>query len=231
MDTIDIIKIATAIAALIIAIVGHEIMHGWVAYKYGDTTAKDQGRLSINPLVHIDLFGTILVPAMMYFIPMLLGASSGLLFGWAKPVPINTRTVINNGGYGAAMQVSLAGIAYNLVMATIASVLFTGMMPQDLSLRELIANADQYIFLYFIWMLLIINVVLAVFNLLPIPQFDGAHFITYLSLKLGLNKIAEFFIRMEPYGMIIVIIMLVVDPIRNIVLAMPVQFLLRLLLS
>jgi Zn-dependent protease len=231
LDTIDIIKIATAIAALIIAIVGHEIMHGWVAYKYGDTTAKDQGRLSINPLVHIDLFGTILVPAMMYFIPMLLGAGSGLLFGWAKPVPINTRTVINNGGYGAAMQVSLAGIAYNLVMATIASVLFTGMMPQDLSLRELIANADQFIFLYFIWMLLIINVVLAVFNLLPIPQFDGAHFVTYLSLKLGLNKIAEFFIRMEPYGMIIVIIMLVVDPIRNIVLAMPVQFLLRLLLS
>lgn len=231
MDTIDIIKIIAAITALIIAIVGHEIMHGWVAYKYGDTTAKDQGRLSINPLVHIDLFGTILVPAMMYFIPMLLGASTGLLFGWAKPVPINTRTVINNGGYGAAMQVSLAGIAYNLVMATIASIIFTGMMPQDLSLRELIANADQFVFLYFIWMLLIINVVLAVFNLLPIPQFDGAHFVTYLSLKLGLNKIAEFFIRMEPYGMIIVIIMLVVDPIRNIVLAMPVQFLLRLLLS
>jgi len=231
LDTIDIIKIATAIAALIIAIVGHEIMHGWVAYKYGDTTAKDQGRLSINPLVHIDLFGTILVPAMMYFIPMLLGGGSGLLFGWAKPVPINTRTVINNGGYSAAMQVSLAGIAYNLVMATIASVLFTGMMPQGLGLRELIANADQFIFLYFIWMLLIINVVLAVFNLLPIPQFDGAHFVTYLSLKLGLNKIAEFFIKMEPYGMIIVIIMLVVDPIRNLVLAMPVQFLLRLLLS
>jgi Zn-dependent protease len=231
LDTIDIIKIATAIAALIIAIVGHEIMHGWVAYKYGDTTAKDQGRLSLNPIVHIDLFGTILVPAMMYFIPMLLGASSGLLFGWAKPVPINTRTVINNGGYGAAMQVSLAGIAYNLVMAVIASILFTGMMPQGLGLRELIANADQFIFLYFIWMLLIINVVLAVFNLLPIPQFDGAHFVTYLSLKLGLNKIAEFFIKMEPYGMIIVIIILVVDPIRNIVLAMPVQFLLRLLLS
>jgi Zn-dependent protease len=129
------------------------------------------------------------------------------------------------------MQVSLAGIAYNLVMAVIASILFTGMMPQGLGLRELIANADQFIFLYFIWMLLIINVVLAVFNLLPIPQFDGAHFVTYLSLKLGLNKIAEFFIKMEPYGMIIVIIILVVDPIRNIVLAMPVQFLLRLLLS
>lgn len=231
MDTLDIVKIVAAVAALMIAIVGHEIMHGWVAYKYGDNTAKDAGRLSLNPLVHIDLFGTIIVPTMMYFIPMLFGASSGLLFGWAKPVPINTRTVIDNGGYNAAMQVSLAGIAYNLFMATIASVTFTGMMPQGLGLGELISNADQFVFLYFIWMLLIINVVLAVFNLLPIPQFDGAHFLTYLSLKLGINKLAEFFIKMEPYGMIIVIIMLVVDPIRNIILIMPVQFLLKLLLS
>ncbi len=231
MDFIDIVKIVAAVAALIVAIVGHEIMHGWVAYKYGDNTAKEQGRLSLNPIVHIDFFGTILVPMMMYFIPMLFGASSGLLFGWAKPVQINARTVINNGGYNAAMQVSLAGIAYNLVMATLASIVFTSLMPQGLGLRELIANADQFMFLYFIWMLLIINVVLAVFNLLPVPQFDGAHFITYLSLKLGFNKIAEFFIKMEPYGMIIVIIILVVDPIRNIVLVTPVQFLLKLLLS
>lgn len=226
MDTIDIIKIITAVAALIIAIVGHEIMHGWVAYKYGDTTAKDQGRLSINPLVHVDLFGTILVPAMMYFVPMLLGAESGLLFGWAKPVPINTRTVINNGGYGAAMQVSLAGIAYNLMMATLASTLLLGMHEPTTS-----SSLTDIVLYMFVVQLVLINVVLAVFNLLPIPQFDGAHFVTYLSLKLGLNKIAEFFIRMEPYGMVIVIIMLVVDPIRNIVLAMPVQFLLRLLLS
>ncbi len=231
MDSVDIIKIIAAVAALIIAIVGHEIMHGWVAYKYGDNTAKDLGRLSLNPLVHVDLFGTILVPAMMYFIPMLFGASSGLLFGWAKPVPINTRTVIHNGGYNAAMQVSLAGIAYNLFMATLASVIFTSMMPRDLGLHDLITNADEFIMLYFVWMLLIINVVLAVFNLLPIPQFDGAHFLTYLSLKLGLPKIAEFFVKMEPYGMIIVIIMLVVDPIRDIILLMPVQLLLQLLLS
>ncbi len=231
MDTIDIVKIITAVAALMIAVVGHEIMHGWVAYKYGDDTAKSMGRLSLNPIVHIDLFGTILVPTMMYFIPMLFGASSGLLFGWAKPVPIDTRTVIHNGGYNAAMQVSLAGIAYNLVLAIIASIAFTGMMPHDLGLRDLIANADQFIILYFLWMLLLINVVLAVFNLLPIPQFDGAHFITYLSLKLGLSKVAEFFIKLEPYGMIIVIIMLVVDPIREAVLATPVYALLTLLLN
>ncbi len=231
MDSNDLIKIITAIAALSIAIIGHEIMHGWVAYKYGDSTAKNQGRLSINPLVHIDLFGTIIVPAMMYFIPMLFGASSGLLFGWAKPVPINTRTVITNGGYNAAMQVSLAGIAYNFVLAILASIAFTSMYPMGLSFADFMNNADQFALLYFVWMLLLINVVLAVFNLLPIPQFDGAHFVTYLSLKLGLNKIAELFVRLEPYGMFIVIIMLVVDPIRQLVLAAPVHYLLQLLLS
>ena len=231
MDSIDLVKIIAAVAALIIAIVGHEIMHGWVAYKYGDHTAKNQGRLSLNPIVHIDPFGTILVPTMLYFVPMLFGASSGLLFGWAKPVPIDMRTVINNGGYNAAMQVSLAGIAYNLVLAILASIAFTGLMPHDLGLRELMNNADQFIMLYFIWTLLIINVVLAVFNLLPIPQFDGAHFVTYLSLKFGLSPIAKFFIKLEPYGMVIVVIMLVVDPIRNLILVTPVQYLLRLLLS
>ena len=231
METNDLVKIIAAVGALIVAIVGHEIMHGWVAYKYGDNTAKDLGRLSINPIVHIDLFGTIIVPTMMYFVPMLFGASSGLLFGWAKPVPINTKTVISNGGYNAAMQVSLAGIAYNLVMAVLASIAFTSMYPMNLSFTDLLNNADQFIALYFVWMLLLINVVLAVFNLLPIPQFDGAHFLTYLSLKLGLNTIARTFVRLEPYGMFIVVIMLVVDPIRHIILAAPVQYLLELLLA
>ena len=113
MESIDWIELVAAIAALLVAIIGHEIMHGWVAHKYGDNTAKDAGRLSINPISHIDPIGSILVPASMYFIPMLLGMGGGFLFGWAKPVPVNTQTVINNGGYNAAMQVSLAGIVYN----------------------------------------------------------------------------------------------------------------------
>jgi len=110
MDLLDILKILGAVTALAIAIIGHEIMHGWVAYMYGDMTAKNAGRLTINPLKHVDLVGTIIVPLSMYFIPMLLGGESGFLFGWAKPVPINTFTVINRGGYNAAMQVDLAGI-------------------------------------------------------------------------------------------------------------------------
>jgi len=71
METIDFLKIASAVLALAIAIIGHEIMHGWVAYRYGDNTAKNEGRLSINPLVHVDLVGTIIVPASMYFLPIM----------------------------------------------------------------------------------------------------------------------------------------------------------------
>ena len=117
MNSTDFLPILASIIALLIAIIGHEIMHGWVAYKYGDHTAKSAGRLSINPLVHIDPMGSIFVPLMTYYLPVLLFGTTGFLFGWAKPVPVNMQTVIRNGGYTAAMQVSLAGIAYNLFMA------------------------------------------------------------------------------------------------------------------
>ncbi|HLD23892.1 MAG TPA: site-2 protease family protein [Sulfuricurvum sp.] len=225
LSFIDSLEIAAAILAVLIAIIGHEIMHGWVAYKYGDTTAKHQGRLSINPLIHIDPFGSILVPLMTYFIPMLMGASSGFLFGWAKPVPVNTHTVIRNGGYNAAMQVSLAGIAYNIFLATLSSVLLLSMaQPSE-------ADGIAYLFGYILVMkLLLVNVVLAVFNLLPIPGFDGAHFITYLSLKYRIRAVAEFFAKAEPYGMIVIIIILV-TPLKIPLVLWPIQAVLNLLLN
>lgn len=225
MESLDILKIAGAVLALAVAIIGHEIMHGWVAYMYGDTTAKNAGRLTINPISHVDLVGTILVPASLYFIPMLFGADSGFLFGWAKPVPINTSTVIRNGGYNAAMQVDLAGIVYNFTMAAFASIALVAMSQPT--------NADSlvYIFTYiFVYQLLIINVVLGVFNLLPIPQFDGAHFLMHLSLKYKINSVAEFFYKNERYGIIFVLIILM-TPIKDYVLILPVQTILSLLLS
>jgi len=103
MSEAEIIKIISMIIALMVAIIGHEIMHGWVAYKYGDNTAKSLGRLKINPLVHIDPVGSILVPGMLFF------SGAPFIFGWAKPVPININTVMRNGGAGAAVAVSLAG--------------------------------------------------------------------------------------------------------------------------
>ena len=225
MESIDLLKIATAVLALAVAIIGHEIMHGWVAYMYGDTTAKNAGRLTINPISHVDLVGTIIVPATMYFLPMLLGGESGFLFGWAKPVPVNTAVVIGRGGYNAAMQVDLAGIVYNFTLAAFASIALVGMSTPTT------ADGLEYLFAYlFVYQLLIINVVLGVFNLLPIPQFDGAHFIMHLALKYKINSVAEFFYKNERYGIIIVLIVLM-TPIKDYVLILPVSTILQLLTS
>jgi len=225
MESLDIIKVIAAVLALAIAIIGHEIMHGWVAYKYGDMTAKNAGRLTINPLSHVDLVGTIIVPISMYFIPMLLGADSGFLFGWAKPVPINVSKVIQRGGYNAAMQVDLAGIVYNFTLAAFASIAVASMA------QPTTADGILYIFTYiFMFQLLVINVVLGVFNLLPVPQFDGAHFLMHLSLKYKVNAVAEFFYKNERYGMIIVLI-IIMTPLKDYLLFLPVKTILNLLMS
>ena len=225
MESIDFLKIISAVLALAIAIIGHEIMHGWVAYKYGDLTAKNAGRLSINPIIHVDLVGTIIVPATMYFLPMLLGGESGFLFGWAKPVPINTATVIRNGGYNAAMQVDLAGIVYNFTLGVLASVILVSMDAPTT------ADSMTYLFTYiFVYQLLVINVVLGVFNLLPIPQFDGAHFLMHLSLKHNVRSVAEFFYKNERYGIFVVLIVLM-TPLKDYLLFIPVQTIIQLLIS
>ena len=224
MESLDLLKIAASVLALAIAIIGHEIMHGWVAFMYKDMTAKNAGRLTINPLSHVDLVGTIIVPISMYFIPMLLGAESGLLFGWAKPVPINTSTVIKNAGYNGAMQVDLAGIVYNFTLAAFASIAVT-LMNQPTTADSLV-----YVFAYLLVIqILIINVVLGVFNLLPVPQFDGAHFLMHLALKYKINAVAEFFYKNEKYGMIIVLV-IIATPIKDYVLFLPVRTILDLLI-
>ncbi|MEN8302851.1 MAG: site-2 protease family protein, partial [Campylobacterota bacterium] len=145
--------------------------------------------------------------------------------GWAKPVPINTATVIGRGGYNAAMQVDLAGIVYHFTLAVFASIVVVAMAQPT--------NADSlvYIFAYiFVFQLLVINVVLGVFNLLPVPQFDGAHFLMHLSLKYKVNAVAEFFYKNERYGIIVVLVILM-TPLKDYLLFMPVQTILQLLTS
>ncbi|NLC28480.1 MAG: site-2 protease family protein, partial [Campylobacteraceae bacterium] len=140
--------------SVIVAIVGHEVMHGRAAYKYGDETAKIAGRLSFNPLVHVDLVVTILVPILMYM-------STGFIFGWAKPVPVYMRTVIRNGGWLGAIHVSLAGIIYNFSLAIIATLLLQ-VLNEPTSLLEAFFKA---LLIYTV----MINVILGIFNLYPIP--------------------------------------------------------------
>ena len=207
-----------SVLALMIAIIGHEIMHGWVAFKYGDTTAKDAGRLTLNPIKHIDPIGSILVPGLLFM------AHAPFLFGWAKPVPINTREVLDRGGYKAMMQVSLAGIAYNLVMATITSIILLSLDRPELDQMTL----HTFIFLT-LYMTVMINIVLAVFNMWPIPQFDGAHFLSFLGLQMGTAKIAHFYAKYDRYGMLIVLVILMIPGLSK-YLFLPAVWLKQLLL-
>ncbi len=197
MSHMSISEIIASVLALMIAIIGHEIMHGLVAYKYGDNTAKNAGRLSINPIVHIDPVGTIILPALLFF------SGAPFMFGWAKPVPVNMRTVLQNGGYNGAIAVSLAGITYNFFLAILASFIFPYF------------NIQGSFVGYLLYMLVVYNVVLGVFNLYPIPPLDGAHAIEFFSRKIGIDMVADFFNKIERYGMIILIIF-IATPLSNI---------------
>jgi len=189
MSEIELLKIASMIVALAVAIIGHEIMHGWIAYKYGDNTAKDLGRLKINPIVHIDPIGTIVLPALLYF------SGAPFMFGWAKPVPINISTVIRNGGTNGAVAVALAGITYNFIFAAIAaSILPLFSHPQS------IVSAFIALFLY---QSVVINVLLGIFNLWPIPPLDGANAVRYTAQGLGMQRVVAIHDKIYPYGMFI----------------------------
>ncbi|MEF3192398.1 MAG: site-2 protease family protein [Campylobacterales bacterium] len=189
-----IIKGGTLAAALMVAIIGHEIMHGYIAWRYGDATAKYAGRLSLNPLVHVDIVGTILVPLLLWI------SDAPFLFGWAKPVPVDLRIVIARGGYMAAVHVALAGIAYNLLIAIICAMLLSFSSTPE-SIVSLILQA-------FLLYMVIYNTILAFFNLWPIPPLDGSQALRWLAAHFGAWEIARFFDRMERYGMIILILIL-----------------------
>lgn len=194
METVEIIEIGAVILALLVAIVGHEIMHGYVAYRYGDWTAKELGRLSINPLVHIDPIGTIAVPALLHF------SGASFMFGWAKPVPIYIPEVIRNGGYKAAMHVSLAGIAYNFTLAFICYVLFHLFSSSEID------SYFVYFIAYFLAQSIKYNLVLGLFNLYPIPPLDGSHALSYLAAHFGWHRVVAFYESIERYGMVILIL-------------------------
>ena len=155
---------------LIFSIVVHEVAHGWVALKQGDQTALMLGRLTFNPIPHVDPIGSLLVPALL--------ALSGwpFLLGWARPVPVNPRNFRNY--KKGDILVSLAGVAANLVLAFIFAFLLVGMRWLQ---RGLPAQDDWWapmasMFQYGV----IINLVLLVFNLVPIPPLDGSHVFYYL---------------------------------------------------
>lgn len=171
------------IPALLIAITFHEVAHGWVAYKLGDRTAKNMGRLTLNPIPHIDPLGAI----------MLLVAR----FGWAKPVPVNPLFFRGDRRRGMVL-VSLAGPLTNFVLALVAAFLWA-----SFSLWLPLNRVAAY-FVELMWMLLIYNVFLGVFNLVPIPPLDGSKILANLLPP----RYSGFFFQLEQYGFFILIILL-----------------------
>jgi Zn-dependent protease len=180
------------ILPLVIAITFHEAAHGFVAHHFGDNTAWDRGRVSFNPLRHIDPFGTLVLPAILLF------SHSPFLFGYAKPVPVNFGALRNP--RIDMVWVALAGPATNIVLALLAALAFhaVGYVP---------ANAAQWI-ADNLKNALVINVVLAIFNMLPIPPLDGGR----VAVGLLPNVLAVPLSRLEPFGMLILIGLLIILP-------------------
>jgi Zn-dependent protease len=179
---------STWILPVIIAVTFHEAAHGFVARRFGDDTAWREGRVTFNPLKHIDPFGTVLLPALLYL-------TSGFLFGYAKPVPVNFGRL--NHPRRDMVWVALAGPLTNVLLAIAAALLVygLGLVPATAGvwLAENFRNAIE------------INIILAVFNMLPLPPLDGGRVAVgilprFLALPLA---------RLEPYGMLILILIFV----------------------
>jgi Zn-dependent protease len=189
---ISLYTLSVWVIPLVIAITFHEAAHGFVAHRLGDDTAWQLGRVSFNPLKHIDPFGTLLLPA------ILLLSHSPFLFGYAKPVPVNFRRLKNP--RIDMVWVALAGPVTNIVLALAAASGFhlLGFAP---------ANSGQWIFDN-LKNAVVINVVLAIFNMMPIPPLDGGR----VAVGLLPNALAIPLSRMEPYGMLILIGFLIILP-------------------
>lgn len=151
------------IVVFLYSVVLHEIAHGFVANHFGDDTARVSGRLSFNPIVHIDPVGSILVPALLFF------SSAGFLFGWAKPVPVNPYRL--KGGKASYRWVTLAGIATNIVLAIIGALVLK-VATQVYGFET--NNLGVVVF----GTIIQINLILAIFNAMPLPGFDGWNFLT-----------------------------------------------------
>ena len=198
----DILLILIWAIPVLFAITVHEVAHGWVAYQLGDASAKMLGRLTLNPIKHVDPIGTIVVPG------LLLLFSAGFIFGWAKPVPVNQSALRRP--KQDMLWVALAGPGVNFVMAIFWLLVIAIANMADMPALVMMGAAGVFV-----------NILLAVFNLLPIPPLDGARILSSLLP----NKLAWQYNQLEPYGLFILIGLLYLGVFQWIVWPIVVQIL------
>lgn len=189
MGNETLVQIGIWAVPVLFSIVVHEVSHGWVAQKLGDNTAAAMGRLTLNPLNHVDILGTVILP----LIGIVMG---GFVFGWAKPVPVNPYNFYQHINIRKGMMwVALAGPVSNLVLAFLGGFLLVA--------AQQFFPSDFVVFLAsaFVW----INIYLALFNLIPIPPLDGSKILMGI---LPPYRFDEFFLRMERFGFFILIALL-----------------------
>ncbi len=187
----DLGEVALLVAVIVPSVILHEVSHGWTALAFGDDTAKRAGRLTLNPLPHVDPFGTIILP-------LLLALSGFGVFGYAKPVPVNPRRLRNPRQH--SLYVSLAGPATNIAIAALAAVALR-------SMSSVVIRGDSFFLedtvvvrvLFFAGLL---NVLLALFNLLPVPPLDGSAVVERLLPERWLAQ----YHRFRPYSMLVLFV-------------------------
>lgn len=195
------LKIVLFVPPVMFSIVLHEFMHAYSAYLLGDRTAKNQGRLTLNPIKHIDPVGTIILPLILIVV-----SSGAFFFGWAKPVPVN---VMNTPHPKRSLGLTaLAGPMTNLTLAVFAATIIRSFEMQESIYRYLLTGKISDPVSAFMFTLLSINIGLVILNMLPIPPLDGGRVAVWLLP----DEQAKAYASIEPYGMFIILFLIVFNP-------------------
>ncbi|MGH7899276.1 MAG: site-2 protease family protein [Candidatus Binatia bacterium] len=210
-------QISLWVLPILIAVVFHEVAHGYVANWLGDSTAKRAGRLTLNPIAHIDPLGSVIIPL------VLLVTNSGFVFGWAKPVPVNFAALSRP--RRDMILVAAAGPLTNLVLAVVSALVFHSIRSSSAGDAQALSEAVFYPLGMIAQRSVLMNVFLGVFNLVPIPPLDGGRVLT------GLLPVdwARQFAKIEPFGFLILIVLLMSHSLGALI-GQPIRMLLDVLL-